>query len=99
MLIGQLISREIVDYDEPGCPRELIGVDVRNDSVFTSVLDKKHMIQMPVYRSKYDKLTGSHKGNPRKQVRLLLHSRIPSSIVCRSERIKNALAVADFDVH
>ncbi|XP_067931933.1 dual oxidase 1-like [Watersipora subatra] len=65
---GQLISREIMDIDEPSCPRELCGIDVSDDSTFTKNREKEEMIMMPVYRSNYDKKTGVYSANPRKQV-------------------------------
>lgn len=57
-----------MDIDEPSCPREVFGVDVSDDPIFTKNRSKEDMILMPVYRSKYDKKTGLYSGNPRKQV-------------------------------
>lgn len=68
MVTGQLISREIMDIDEQSCPREIHPVDVSDDEIFIKNKSKEEMINMPVYRSKYDKQTGIYSGNPRKQV-------------------------------
>lgn len=57
-----------MDIEEPSCPREIHGIDVSEDPVFTKNISKEDMIYMPVYRSKYDKKTGLYRGNPRKQV-------------------------------
>lgn len=69
-ITGQLIAREVMNIDEPSCPREIIGIDVSDDEIFTlnGTTTADEMIMMPVYRSKYDKNTGQYRGNPRKQV-------------------------------
>ena len=58
-----------MNIDEASCPREIYGIDVSDDLIFTKTIDPSEMIYMPVYRSKYDKNTGQYRGNPRKQVR------------------------------
>jgi len=65
---AQLIYHEIVDCTEASCPREIIGIDVSDDPIFSRGRSPDEMIKMPLYRSLYDKSTGQFAGNPRKQV-------------------------------
>lgn len=70
ILIGQVVSSEILMASESGCPIEMHRIDIEKcDEMYDK--ECKGNRYMPFHRAGYDHKTGQSPNRPREQVRII----------------------------
>ena len=82
LLLGQVVSAEILMASEHGCPIEMHRIPIEKcDEMYDETCDGNTF--MPFHRAQYDSRTGQSPNSPREQVKFTLTYQRRLSYFCR----------------